>query len=164
MSGCPKGLVPMDNVLMVQGSMKLCVAPQSSSTLIWVVLCHMLTVKGIVIEFFCVLYMWATDARGLQPLSSSRPKILTHVSGIQVLHPFFLSHGLLYCTDLLGFSEFWSRGSVCGFFCGCFSGFGLAIVGVLWAAACHVALQSAPKTSSFSGQFVKSLTALGYSA
>ena len=52
----------MDNVLMARGLMKLCVAPQSSNTSIWVVLCHMLTVKGIVIEFFCVLYMWATDA------------------------------------------------------------------------------------------------------
>ena len=65
MSGCLKGLVPMDNVLMARGSMKLCMAPQSSSASIWVILCHMLTVKGIVIEFFCILYMWATDARVL---------------------------------------------------------------------------------------------------
>ena len=57
-----QGLVPIDNVLMARGSMKLCVALQSSSASIWVVLCHMLTVNEIVIEFFCVLYMWATDA------------------------------------------------------------------------------------------------------
>ena len=54
--------MPIDNVLMARGSMKLCVAPQSSSASVWVVLCHMFTVNGIVIEFFCVLYMWATDA------------------------------------------------------------------------------------------------------
>ena len=52
----------MDSVLMARGLMKLWVAPQSSNASVWVVLCHMLTVNSIVIEFFCVLYMWATDA------------------------------------------------------------------------------------------------------
>ena len=61
----------MDNVLMAHGSMKLCVAPQSSSALVWVVLCHMFTVKGIV---FCVLYMWATDARVLATIKLRQTK------------------------------------------------------------------------------------------
>ena len=74
MSGCFKGLVPMDNVLMVCGSMKLCVAPQSSSASIWVILCHMLTVREIVIEFFCVLYMWATDAGVLATVKLQQTK------------------------------------------------------------------------------------------
>ena len=52
----------MDSVLMACRLMKLCVAPQSRSASVWVILCHMLTVKGILMEFFCVLYMWATDA------------------------------------------------------------------------------------------------------
>ena len=47
----------MDEALMAHGSMKLCVAPQSSSASVWVILCHMFTVKEIVMEFFCVLYM-----------------------------------------------------------------------------------------------------------
>jgi hypothetical protein len=46
----------------VCGSMKLWVAPQSSNASTLVVLCHMLTVKEIVIEFFWVLYMLATTA------------------------------------------------------------------------------------------------------
>jgi hypothetical protein len=41
------------------------VAPQSSNASSLVVLCHMFTVKEIVIEFFCVLYMLATTARVL---------------------------------------------------------------------------------------------------
>ena len=55
MSGCGSGCVPMDSDLMVQGLMKLCVAPQSRSALILVVLCHMFTVVKIVIESFWVL-------------------------------------------------------------------------------------------------------------
>ena len=64
----------MDKVLIVRGSIKLCVAPQSSNASIWVVLCHMLTVKGIVMEFFCVLYMWATDAGVLATVKLQQTK------------------------------------------------------------------------------------------
>ena len=49
-------------------------APQSSSALIWVILCHMLTVNEIVIEFFCVLYMWATDAGVLATVKLQQTK------------------------------------------------------------------------------------------
>ena len=101
MSGCFKGLVPIDNVLMACGSMKLCVAPQSSSASIWVVLCHMLTVKGIVIEFFCVLYMLATDAGVLVTIKLQQTKdpdpYLGHLSTwLALLQPLLLqSHGFV---------------------------------------------------------------------
>lgn len=42
---------------MVHESMKLCVAPQSRSAFVLVVLCHIFTVKEIVMEFFKLLYM-----------------------------------------------------------------------------------------------------------
>ena len=74
MRGCFRGLVLMDNDLMACGLMKLCVVPQLSSASIWVVLCHMLTVNEIVIEFFCVLYMWATDARVLATVKLQQTK------------------------------------------------------------------------------------------
>ena len=52
MSGCGRGHVPIDSALIVLGLMKLWVAPQSRSALILVILCHMFTVKEIVIESF----------------------------------------------------------------------------------------------------------------
>jgi hypothetical protein len=51
-NGCGSSQVPMLRDDMVQGSMKLWVALQSRSASSWVVLCHMLTVKEIVMEFF----------------------------------------------------------------------------------------------------------------
>jgi hypothetical protein len=65
MSGWGNSWVPILREDIVRGSMKLWMAPQSSSALSLVVLCHMLTVKEIVIEFFWVLYMLATTARVL---------------------------------------------------------------------------------------------------
>jgi hypothetical protein len=62
MSGWGSSRVPILRVDIVRGSMKLWVAPQSSSASSLVVLCHMLIVKEIVIEFFWVLYMLATTA------------------------------------------------------------------------------------------------------
>ena len=54
--------------------MKLWVAPQSRRASNWVVLCHMLTVKEIVIEFFWVLYMLATVARVLATIKLCQTK------------------------------------------------------------------------------------------
>ena len=129
----------MDSVLMACGLMKLWVAPQSSSALVWVILCHMLTVKGIVIEFFCVLYMWATDAGVLVTVKLWQTKnpgpCLGHLNTqLFLLQPFF------QCVNLLCFGKLWGRGGIHGFFPGCFSGLGLTVVDILWAAACHVAL------------------------
>ena len=110
----------------------------------------MLTVDRIVIEFFCVLYMWATDARVLVTIKLQQTKnpdpCLGHLST-----RLFFGHGFFNCMDLLSFGELWGSG-VGGFLHGCFSGFGLAIVGVFWAAARHVALYLTPETPSFSGQ------------
>ena len=64
----------MDSDVMVQGSIKLCVALQSSSALVWVVLCSIFTVKEIVIEFFWLLYMLATDTRKLVTFKLRQPK------------------------------------------------------------------------------------------
>jgi hypothetical protein len=62
MSGWGSSQVPILREDIVCGSMKLWVAPQSSSASSLVILCHMLTVKEIVIEFFWVPYMLATTA------------------------------------------------------------------------------------------------------
>jgi hypothetical protein len=51
-SGWGSSQVPILREDIVWGSMKLWVAPQSSSASSLVVLCHMLTVMEIVIEFF----------------------------------------------------------------------------------------------------------------
>ena len=96
-SGCFNGLVPIAKVLMVQGSMKLWVAPQSRSASILVVLCHMFTVRGMVIEFFWVLYMLATVAGVLSTFKLWQTKNLTpclwHPSKWLVLHLPWLPRG-----------------------------------------------------------------------
>ena len=90
MSGCFNGLMPIAKVLMVRGSMKLWVAPQSKSASILVVLCHMFTVKGMVIEFFWVLYMLATVAGVLSTFKLRQTKnpipCLWHLDKSPILH------------------------------------------------------------------------------
>ena len=76
----------------------------------------------------------------LRPLSSSRPKILARVSGIQIFGSLFLGHGFFQRANLLGFSKFWGRGGIRGFVGGGFPGFGLAVPGVLRTVVGHVAL------------------------
>ena len=76
----------------------------------------------------------------LQLLSSGRPKILPHVSGIQIFCSLFLSHGFFQCTNLLGFSEFRGRSGVGRFISSGFPGFSLVVAGVLRAIVHHMAL------------------------
>ena len=100
----------------------------------------------------------------LQPLSSGRPKILAHISGIQTGHTFFISNGFFYSTNLLCFGELhgWSGGGdgscirwvVSGAFL--HSGFTHVwtevSISVFWTIVCHVTLQMATKAPSFLGQ------------
>ena len=77
----------MARVLMVRGSTKLWVAPQSRSASILVVLCHMFTVKGMVIEFFWVLYMLATAAGVLSTFKLRQTKnLLPYLWHLSMLH------------------------------------------------------------------------------
>ena len=71
----------------------------------------------------------------LRPLSSGRPKILSHITGIQIFCSLFLSHGFLQRTNLLGFGEF----QVCSGGGG-LPDFRLGVVGVLGAVAGYMAL------------------------
>ena len=50
--GMQRSLVPIDREAMVQGLIKLWVAPQLSRARVWVILCNMWTGKAIIIEFF----------------------------------------------------------------------------------------------------------------
>ena len=76
----------------------------------------------------------------LRPLSSGRPKILPHITGVQILGSFFLGHRFLQRADLLGFGKLRGCGGVSGFVGGGFPGFCLGVVGVLGAIAGYVAL------------------------
>ena len=96
----------------------------------------------------------------LQLLSSSRPKIHSHVTGVEVLTAFFLFHGFFDCANLLSTCEFhgvrWCGGGFgsCG---GCFGGISYFVdvrVGILvfGAVACHVALEVTHETSALLSQ------------
>ena len=76
----------------------------------------------------------------LRPLSSGRPKILSHISGIQILSSFFFGHGFLQRADLLGFGKFRGCSGIGGFVGGGFPDFRLGIVCVLRAIAGHMTL------------------------
>ena len=99
--GLRSGRVPMDSEVMVWGSMKLWVAPQLSSASILVVLCHMFTVKGIVIEFLSLLYMWATIAGGLTTFKLWQTKNPLPYHGHQGIHFFLHLPWLLLGLNLL---------------------------------------------------------------
>ena len=76
----------------------------------------------------------------LRPLSSGRPKILSHISGVQILRSLFLGHRFFQHANLLGFSEFWGCSGVGGFVGGGFPDFRLGIVSVFGAVARHMTL------------------------
>ena len=97
-SGMQSSRVPMDSDVMVRGSIKLCIALQSSRVLVRVILCSIFTVKEIVIEFFWLLYMLATDARKLATFKLRQTKNPCPYRGSRGMH---FAHLLPFSPRLL---------------------------------------------------------------